>query len=114
MRRSRWVGLTATIEAAWRVLWRLWTAASRACRSARSDEWATVPRSDQRDARIRKSLNDSSRAWADFSAEMSLFQSLVQLGREDELQARREAMHDLLDTYLDQYAVAGRLARGAS
>lgn len=69
----------------------------------------SVERSQVND-QIRRSLAAASRHWTDFEATLQVYQANVQRQDFDGAEAERPRLETLLQDYLDQYLLAGRLA----
>lgn len=61
--------------------------------------------------RVRRSLASASRHWSDFEATLHIFQANIQRLDFAGAEAERPRLEALLVDYLDQYALAGRLAQ---
>lgn len=58
---------------------------------------------------INKSLMAASQSWKDLMSSVNVFQFNVQRRHFDDAEGERQNLHALLDDYIDQYLVAGKL-----
>lgn len=64
------------------------------------------------DKNAAKSLQSAQRNWDEFTCSMNIFQSNIQRRNFEEAEIERVRMHALLDDYIDNYSIAGKLALG--